>query len=370
LRCPNDNASDFLLRILPFVESDGARNLNQISKELGIPYQTLRFRMIRLKDKGISVLAIPDIEKLGLEKVRVFFRLGFSIGDPKGFFRGLHETSGLRSYSRTLDSQIFDCEFAIPEGTFEELLKLLQNLETMKVLVRPQLRKLVWKQVSMLKTEFYDYSRGEWDVDFASLSGNPCSVESPTKSKRDNIDYSDLLMIKEIEQDPWVKIVELANKSRLTAGDAAYHFNRHVFGKRLIQSFKLTWAGTKQAWLKHSIISKTYVFKGVFEEGARHVMSIFSSIPFVWSHMMMEGGTYMVETILPISQYTETTQYVSSQLRSLGISPSHTFEKDWSCLSSFTIPYMLFNRNKGSWEFKADQALENIPQLVRAYPNL
>ncbi|MDH2901139.1 MAG: hypothetical protein PXY39_09220 [archaeon] len=367
MRRPSDNAADFLARIMPFVELDGARNLNQVSRDLVIPYQTLRFRMMHLKDEGISVLAVPDVEKLGLERVRVFFKLAPLIKDTKPFFKALHETSGLRSYARAMDSQIFDCECTIPQGKFTELSKLFGKLEEMKIIRSPEMRRILWKQVSMLRTEFYDYSKGEWDVDYSSLTGDPSSVEMPLKSKVESFDYSDLIMIKELELNPWVKTVELAKKSGLAIGDAAYHFNRHIFGKRLIKSFNLRWEGTKAAWLKHSIISKTYVFKEISDENARHAMSIFSSIPFVWSHVRMEGGIYMVETILPISQYTETTQYVSTQLRTLDLTPFLTFEKDWSCLSTFTIPYLLFNRNTHVWEFSSETALEYILQMIRTY---
>jgi hypothetical protein len=367
LRRPSDNSANFLARIIPFVESDGARNLNQISRDLGIPYQTLRFRMMHLKDEGISVLAVPDIEKLGLERIRVSFKTAAFIKDASPLFKGLHETAGLRSYCRALDSHIFDCEFAITRGRFSELRRLFDKLEEMEIIQKADLKKLIWKEVPMLKTKFYDYSKGEWDVDFSSLAGDPSSVEIPAKSEPESIDYSDLVMIKELELNPWIKTVELAKKSDVAIGDAAYHLNRHIFGKRLIKSFKLTWSGTKEAWLKHSIILKTYVFREISDEDARHAISILSSIPFVWSHMMLEDGTYMAETNLPISQYSEATQYVSSQLRALDLTPSQTFEKDWSCLSTFTIPYMLYNKNRSVWEFSAEHALEYILQMIKTY---
>jgi hypothetical protein len=323
--------------------------------------------MTHLEDLGISILAVPDIERLGLERVRVFFRIVPSLKNPRLMFRALHETSGLRYYSRALDSHLFDCEFSIPDGRLSELSDLLIKLEELNLIRRPQVKKLLWKEVSMLKTEFYDYSRGEWDVDFSSLSGNPSSIEVQIGSPPESIDYTDLIMIKELEINPWIKTVELAKKSGLAIGDAAYHFNRHVLGKKLVKAFKLRWEGTREAWLKHSIISKTYVFEGISDEDTRHVMSIFSSLPFVWSHIIMEDGTYMVETMLPISQYPDATQYISSQLRPLDIAPSIIFEKDWSCLSTFTIPYMMFNQNKHVWEFRAELAIESILQKISAH---
>ena len=49
MRIPADKVSEFLTRLSPFVDADGARNLNKIYELLSIPYQTLRFRMERSK---------------------------------------------------------------------------------------------------------------------------------------------------------------------------------------------------------------------------------------------------------------------------------------------------------------------------------
>jgi hypothetical protein len=84
---------------------------------------------------------------------------------------------------------------------------------------------------------------------------------------------------------------------------------------------------------------------------------------------VMEDGTYMAETILPLSHYAETTQHVSSQLRAVGLHPTATFEKDWSCLSTFTIPYMLYNSETYEWNFSAEHALEYTLQMIRTYSN-
>ena len=176
--------------------------------------------MMHLEDEGISVLAIPDIEKLGLERIRTSFKLSSSVKDVRPFFAGLHQSSGLRSYSRSMVNHILDCEFSIPRGTLGELQTILRKLEEMELIQSVELRKLLWKDVLMAKTQFYDYSKGQWDVDFSKLSGDPSSVRIPTISDPERFDYTDLLMIKDLEADPWIKIVDLAKKSSLAHGDA------------------------------------------------------------------------------------------------------------------------------------------------------
>lgn len=367
MRTISEDAADFLTRLIPFVESDGARNLNQISRELPIPYMTLRKRMLKLKEKGFTVETIPDVEKLGLERIRTSFKLSPSLTQTiKAFFGGLHQSAGLRSYSRHMIKHNFDCEFCIPNGTSSELQKLLEKLEEMEMIQDLKLKKVLWKEILMLKTRFFDFSKNEWDVDFSTLTGDPSSVRIPAKNSPVHFDYTDLVMLKDLEIDSWMKTVDLAKKAEIGKPDATYHLNNHVFGRKLINCFRFRWVGTKEAWMKHSIIPTTFVFNEISDENARHAMSVLTSVPFTWSHSMAGDRTYMAEVWVPIAQFSETMQYISTQLRSLDLA-SDVLMKDWSCLSAFTIPYMLYNREKSAWEFSADHALEYTIQMVKAY---
>lgn len=364
MRPSRDNTAEFLQKLTPYVDSDGGRNLNRISHSLSIPYQTLRFRMMHLKDEGIGVLPVVDTAKLGLEKVRVSFKLSPSMKE-KPFFGGLHQSAGLRYYCRGMLTGVLDTEFNIPGRSLGELRSLLQKLEELKIIQSVKVRRLIWKDILMLKTEFFDYSKAEWDVDFSSLAGDP-SVKIPPISSPVHFDYTDLLIIKELELDPWVKIVDLAKKMNSLDREVAYHLNKHVFGNSLISSFRFRWVGTKDAWSKHSIIGTTFFFNEISNEKARHAMSVLTSTPFTWSHMRGEDGTYIVEALYPISQFSETTQYISSKLRALDLYPEVAIP-DWSCVSSYTIPYMLYNADSAKWELEAERALEYVLQMVKTY---
>jgi hypothetical protein len=367
LRTISEDASDFLARLIPFVESDGARNLNQISRDMPIPYMTLRKRILKLREKGFAVDTIPDVDKLGLERIRASFELSSSFEkDIRALFGGLHQSAGLRSYFRHLVKNNFDCEFSIPQGTRVELEELLRKLEDMGIISDWRLRKILWKDFLMLKAQFYDFSRGEWDVDFSTLVGDPSTVQIPTKNSQEHFDYPDLLMLKDLELDTWMKTVDLAKRAKLGLPDAAYHLNRHVFGKKLIKCFRFRWIGTKDAWLKHSIVSSTFVFNGISDENTRHAMSILTSLPFTWSHLRTEDGTYMAEVMIPTPKFSETMQFISTQLRSLELKPDFLM-KDWSCSSTFTIPYLLYNRENSSWQFDSEYALRYTLQMIKTF---
>ncbi|MDG6995884.1 MAG: winged helix-turn-helix domain-containing protein [Nitrososphaerota archaeon] len=331
---------------------------------MGIPYQTIRFRMGRLGEQGISVLPIVDAQKIGLDRVRVTFELPSDIANLRPIFAGLHVGAGLRFYARTLVSHEFDSEFLIPRGKLDEFGRLLRALEEMRLIENVQFNRLRWKDFIMMRTKYFDYESGEWDVDFSKLAANP-SEEIPQESEPTKVDSTDLQIIKSLEVDPWIRVVELAEKVGMSVGDASYHLNRHVFGKKLISSFRLKWIGTKEAWSKHTMVGQTFVFKQLSDEMARHAIAIMTATPFTWNHMRAEDGTYISELLIPVSLVPETMGFVSERLRQLRLKPEMRYQ-DWSCTSNFTIPYMMFEPRTG-WNLEAESALGHILQTIQQY---
>lgn len=364
MRRARDNAREFLTRIATYAESEGARNLNKISRELSIPYPTLRFRMMRLKSQGISILPAIDAQKLGLERVRVSFYLSHDVRNYTAFFGGLFQAAGLHYFGRTLLSQIFDCEFMVPYGSTSELVKLLKALEEMKIISTVVIRKLVWKEVLMMKTEFYDYEHGEWDVDFSRFVGNP-SVKIPDASKPEKIDHYDLLIVKSLQIDPWANVVDIARELGITGNDVSYHLKKHVLGRKLVPGFRLRWNGTKNAWAKHTIVNLTLVFPEISDESSRHAMSVVTSLPFTWNHMRAEDGTYLTELLVPATQIPDTTHYLSENRREIRLVPQILYV-DWLCLSNYTIPYLMHDRRAG-WTMNAERSLGSVLQLIETH---
>ena len=365
MRIPGDNAAEFLTRIVPFIDADGARNLNEICRQLSIPYQTLRFRMNKLGEQGITVIPHVETGKLGLERVRASFKFPLDIANPKVILGGLHQKAGLRYYSRTLFTQQMDVEFLIPKGSISEFDRLLRALEEMKLIENAEYKPIVWKQVLMMKTKYFDYESGEWDVDFSRLVGDPSKSIPDSSVEETKFDYSDLLIIKSLEMEPWIKVVDLAKKVNLPVGDVSYHLNRHVFGKKLIPSFRLRWVGTKKAWAKHSIVIQSLVFDRLSDEAARHAMSVVTSSPFIWDHLLAGDGTYFTDLAIPLSHLPELQNHLSEKLRPLNLVPEIR-TKDWSLTSTFTIPYTMYEPSRG-WVLEAETALGYILQMISQY---
>jgi hypothetical protein len=322
--------------------------------------------MLHLKDIGISIIPIVQVERIGLIRVRASFELEANkIRELKHFFTVLNETAGLRYYSRSSMTRKFDCEFNIPEGTLGVLSTLLEKLEDSQILSGVSLRRVLWKDFPNLKTEYFDYPRGFWDVDYTRLSSKPSTtVRNEFVEAGLAFDEKDLLITKELEIDPWSKVTELSKKLDYPARVAGYHLSEHVLGE-IIRSFRIRWIGSQDAWSKHSIIGMTLVFRNVSNQIARHIMAVLTGVPFLWSHSRTEHSGYLAEFLIPLQMFTETTQFISGGLEQIGVTPEILLP-DWSCSSSYTIPYQLFNQAERSWRFDVDKTIAGVFLRQRA----
>ena len=368
-RVSGDRAEEFLARVTPFVEKDGARNMLDISSKLDIPYQTVRFRLGRLAEQGISVSPFVNVESLSLRRYRVSF--DFHSNDEEKeitpFFGGLHQGAGLHYYARSLVSHEFDTEFMIPKGKESELYKLLGSLQELSFLDNIAVRPIEWKEVLMMKTEYYDYSNREWDVDFSKLRASTSTGNNSNDlTSEEGFDHIDLLIIKSLQLDAHAKSVDLSKKINVTDSDISYHMNRHVIGRKLIPSFRLRWIGTKDAWAKHSIVMMTYKFTDLPDDLLRHAISILTSVPFTWNHFRTKDKAYFSELMVPIGYLAETMKYLSDNLRQMKLKPDTILYPDWSATMNYTIPYHLHDERSG-WHFDAETSLGLILQMVKAY---
>lgn len=372
----DSSAQTFLDKVAPYVKTDGARNFYRISKELHIPYETLRFRMLNLREQGITVFPMVEVERLGLRRKRVSFQLTQDFADLKPFFAGLHQKAGLTYYSCSLFTRFFDCEFAIPEEKDSEFNRFLRSLDEMKLISDHSTHEIIWKEILMMNTKYYDYEEKEWSIDFSRLSGDPSFAASEkvvtpknangsTHGNKKKVDLLDLLIIKELQLNAWVKTIEISRQLNVSDRDVAYHLDKHVFGNGIVPSFRFRWVGTKDAWLKHAITPIEMEFQHLNESTIRHTISVLTSLPFTWNVMRTEDRL-LCQLMIPTSQMPETLRYVSENLTKLGIvSPIIRFI-DWQRTSSYTVPYLMFEKGVG-WKFNAEESLAYLLQMIQTY---
>jgi hypothetical protein len=360
----------FLSLISPYVYSGRIRNLMEVSRELSIPYQSLRFRIGRLKEQGITMLPAIEPQKFGLSRVRASFKIcgKMNVDSLRAFFGGLNQLAGLHYYARSLMSGLLDCEFLVQISHVRDLARVLHGLEEMKAISNARMMELKWKEVMMMKAHFYDYEKGEWDVDYSTLriESPHSNLKTADSAKRQLYDHNDLLLIKSLQIDPWRRVSQISSNIGLSRNDASYHLKRHVFRNGQISGFRLKWIGTKNAWSKHGIVGMTLLFRDLNNgPSLRAAMGVVTSLPFTWTHMLTSDDTYLAELLIPISHYPDTMRFLSENLQKYNLLPPEVLFLDWSCVSNYTIPYSMHNVERG-WTFNADQTLASVMRIIAA----
>jgi len=367
---------EFLSQIAPFISRKGPRNLLEISRNLSIPYQTLRYRMQQLKRQGITVSPIVDTSRIGLRRVRASFKLHSDVQEKhlRSFFGSLYQAAGLHYYARSHFSNVFDSEFMVSERNIAELSRILQALEEMNLISNLSMSELVWKEMLMMKTQYYDYERGQWDVDYSSLKIDPSLSNPPALTQRQvpsnnqrDFDHVDLLIIKSLQINPWAKVLDISKQIGVSQAETMYHFHKHVHERRQISGYEFMWIGSKDAWAKHAIIGLTLIFREQqTDANLRNAIAIATALPFAWNHMLTERGAYMAELLIPIYDYPEVMKYLSEKIRTLDLCTPELVFPDWSCCSNYTIPYSIHSAERG-WSIEAEKSVSNILQTISIY---
>ena len=79
---------------------------------------------------------------------------------------------------------------------------------------------------------------------------------------------------------------------------------------------------------------------------------------------MSENGEYIAELIVPVLQMPDTVRYLADGLRPLKLKPGEINYPDWSCSQNYTIPYSMYDDEKG-WQFDAERSRRYLIQMVR-----
>jgi DNA-binding Lrp family transcriptional regulator len=352
--------NSFLTRLLPFIERNGGRNVAEVARGLGIPYQTALFRIKKLYERGITIHGSVDPNKLKLGRMLVSFRLSTKLENTKKeFFSSLNEVSYLTYVGRYQVEPRFVTEFSVPFDHYVEFRRMLSQLEEMGLIEDVQLFELSWRQNITMRAEYYDYENNEWDVDWSSLRDVPFH-QFPSPSEPTEFDKVDLLILKELQLDVRQSLKSIARKANVSHMDLFRHYRNHVLGRNLVQTFVLRWVGTKQAWSKHGIILANLCF---LNTDARKVAPVVLRLPFLTSHALsVDGRLYICDLAIPINQLSSTLRYLTDA--NLPITDDHVLHfLDWNFAMGYVLPYHTYTDE--GWSFDATSAIGRIVQALR-----
>ncbi len=234
------------VKILEGVTQLGPRNLSQVAKSTRLPHTTVRFRISRMiRDALLFLHLTPNTSNMGLKRAVVFIEAAFG-----------HETS-LMDFLKVNDFWVFLCPiygpfegsagiWEVPHDKTREFQQFLGNLQDMGVAGKIE---VLWTtsfhNVSVssrwfdAEEEAWAFDWEEWIDEVEAIEGELPRILAEPRDWPVNIDYTDLLIIKELEIDARKTLPEISEKLGAPLSKIKYHYHEHVMKRDLVGGYQV-----------------------------------------------------------------------------------------------------------------------------------
>ena len=219
----------------------------EISRRLGQFKESVRYRYKeKILNKGFSVQANVDHEKLGLRRVIVV--LDFADQYKKfsqSILASMNELCYLVSFAKTMPGGYYIANFSAPREFVGELKLFLGALKEKGMFSRLDVVDFDWIRFVPMKSEFYDFDTGRWDFDWKAQTASDFNSAQYMPSSPVKFDFVDLLLIQELQMDANKSLKEISDKIRVNYKKLAWHYATHVMARRLLSGYRVNWMGTR-----------------------------------------------------------------------------------------------------------------------------
>lgn len=343
------DSADVEARIIDAIQKVGPKNVSKLSRLIGVHPETVRYKLNRrFRKLGFHIHAEADYRKLGLVPHWAELRLSPKLAEsPRSLLLAMNEHAYLVYYGKLLPQGNFACLFAIPEGRAEEQKSFLTYLQDNEMIQSYTLKEVTGSRRPTMNPRFFNFQSNRWDVDWnqVKLSQGP-EMKIEGKAQQADIDYQDLLLVKELQMDALQHIASIAKKVRVQQKALEYHYRVHLQKEKLVSGYLVRWQRDIEGSVSHSALLARLTFRYLGNSLAS-VQKAVGRIPFLWEEDLQVDGTYIATVNIPVQEATSTFDYLNSQIPDLYGKVELSFVKK-SEASAFTIPYHMF---EGGWRY-------------------
>jgi DNA-binding Lrp family transcriptional regulator len=337
-------------KIIEAIQKAGPKNVYKLSRLIGAHPETVRYNLNkRFRKLGFHIHAEADYRRLGLVPYWAELQLSPKlVGSPRSLFLAMNEHAYLVYYGKLLPQGNFVCLFAIPEGREKEHEAFLTFLQNSEILQSYTLNEIVGSRHPAMNPSFFNFQSNRWDVDWnrVMLVQVP-DMKIDRKVQPVDVDYCDLLLVKELQMDALQHIISIARKVGVNQKTLEYHYRVHLQKEKLVSGYPVRWQHDIERSVSHSALMARLTFRNL-GNSFTSVQRAVGKIPFLWAEEVQVDGTYIATIHIPVQEATSTFDYLNSQVPDLYGKAELSFVKR-SEASAFTIPYMMFDKD---WKYE------------------
>jgi len=359
-------------KIIEALGENDPRNLSALAKKIGLPPTTVAFRVKKLMKEGLlKVRAKVNSHKLGL--IKAVLIADSNHGHIEALLKAVENvdywTYRARCYGK------FNGIYAVFSFPFEQRAELEEYLERAKHVGAISDYVLLWT-ANIIEVapnfDWFNFKRKAWNFAWQNWLNEilTSSADSPEwladpKSYEIQADYTDLLILKELEKDGLQDFTKLSKVAKITPQAVRHRFYNHVVKRDLIAQYDLAIFPYP---LQVSDLC-AFVLDFANEQALTKFANSLNDKPFVTSYAKAIGrNSLVVHFYIPKVEFSNFAESLNHLAMKRLIEDFFYVSLDVASFKRQTVSYEFFH--DGKWTYKASEKVEKLtktaPMLLKA----
>ncbi|MDA4113695.1 MAG: winged helix-turn-helix domain-containing protein [Thaumarchaeota archaeon] len=358
------------LAVMVQLITEGGLNINQISRNIGVYKETVRYWYRNLLKDGFTVQASPNYEKLGMKRVVMIVEPGELFEDhADALMYALGDLCYVVSFAKTLPDGFYTVNASVPVECLSSWTDFMLSLKESGVFRSITSTVLDWVRNVPMKAEMYDFRERKWDFDWSKRTADP-KLTDFVAADREEFDSTDLAIIEQLQLDANIQLTEVAKTLKINPKTLSWHHRAHILGRGLLKGYTMNWIGTgydleaeKPVHRKHRYTPVEIFADGLDQAERIELMRKVGQLPYTW----LEGcgqRSYYAKVVFPNEEFTEALDFLGEvvklskrKARCLTIDQAHAL---W-----FTLPIKYYEEKRQRWAFDQSDLLQRFALLVQ-----
>jgi DNA-binding Lrp family transcriptional regulator len=353
-------------KILEGLGKHNPRNLLAFANKIGLPPTTVAFRVKSLiKNDFLAIRAKLNSHKLGLSKAVLIAEINHGQADV--LFRAI-ENIGYWTYISRCYGRFngFLAVFSFPYEYKKELKEYLEKAKQTGALSRCE---LLWTtNIHEVAPNFdlFDFRKRTWSfpwtrwINEVSHSSNdlPHWLDDP-ESYDVQVDYIDLLILKELEKSGLEDFTKISKVAKITPQAVRHRFQEHLIKRNLVAEYEV-------AIFPYPLpISEMCAF--VLDFPSKHALARFAntldSKPFVVNYAKTIGqNSLLVHFYVPKTEFPNLVEALNSLTAKEQIGSFFYVSIDVPSFRRQTVSYEYFH--DGKWAYDQEEQIKKLTSLL------
>ena len=341
-------------KLIEAISRYGLENVSVLSKHVNIPVETARYMIWEeLPKHHITIRLTLNLPKIGLG--RWMLQVTPAQKSHADLIDAFLKASGALYVSRVVPETATLSILAIPFGEQYKLREQLAHLRSQNIVESYSLDEVEWVRSVTINPTMYDFRQREWNFTWDEVDKikEPLATAEMKDDQPLSVDYKDILILKELQQVIPRTLSKLSRKIGLDQHNLRYHYKSHV--RRAIQGYSLRLIHTDSIDTYSTIL---FTHEVQNEKSLAELRAISLRIPFSQKAWKTEKN-YCWITRCPGRYTSGLVRYVNEKfVRIPGKIRMSYIDSRSEYLG--TIPYNLFNEEKGAWMYEPKAPLQVV----------